>query len=98
MTDAIGFLSLFLAVAGTVFLAQKRRPGWIVSIAATVFWGIYGVQIASKPIILNAAAFFCINVYRFLHWRREELAALATAKVDQRRKYEKWFEEQRRSA
>lgn len=96
--DANGFLSFVLNVAGNLFLAWKWRSGWVVRIVAIVSWGIYGWQIASKPIILNAATFFCINVYGFCRWRREEREPPKTSEQLEKEKYEKWFEEQRRSA
>ena len=89
LIDANGFLSFALNVAGNMFLAWKWRSGWLVRIVAIVSWGIYGVQLASKPIVLNAVTFFCINCYGWWKWRKEE-----AVKAEQ----ERWFEEQRRCA
>jgi hypothetical protein len=83
--DANGFLSFLLNVAGNLFLAWKWRSGWVVRIVAILSWGLYGVQIRSNPIILNAVTFFCINCYGWWKWRKEERAA-------------QWFEDQRRAA
>ena len=94
--DANGFLSFILNVAGNMMLAWKWRSGWVVRIVAIVSWGIYGVQLASKPIMLNAVTFFCINCYGWWKWSRElrERAEAVAAKAA----YEKWFDEQRRNA
>jgi hypothetical protein len=105
LAEWAGLLSFFLNVAGYLFIVslgsarpERWRLDWAVSVAAALSWGFYGALTGSRPIILNAATFFCITLYGLWNRRREELAALAAAKVDQRRKYEEWFENQRRSA
>lgn len=94
LTDANGFLSFILNVAGNMMLAWKWRSGWVVRIVAIVSWGLYGLQIRSNPIMLNAVTFFCINCYGWWKWRKEEKLK-AEKKPSE---YEKWFEEQRRTA
>ena len=94
--DANGFLSFALNVAGNMMLAWKWRSGWVVRIVAIVSWGLYGWQIASKPIVLNAATFFCINCYGWWKWRKEAMALAARAEAAARDA--EWFENQRRAA
>jgi nicotinamide riboside transporter PnuC len=103
LTEANGFLSFLLNVAGNLMLAWKWRSGWAVRIVAIVSWGVYGWEIASRPIMLNAVTFFCINCYGWWKWRKEE----RERESDIRRLQEaervkaaeaRWFEEQRRSA
>jgi len=88
-TDANGFLSFALNVAGNMMLAWKWRSGWIVRIVAIVSWGVYGWQLSSKPMMLNAATFFVINCYGWWKWRKEEREKAREAE---------WFETQRRAA
>lgn len=89
LVDFNGYLSFVLNVAGNMFLAWKWRSGWLVRIVAIVSWGLYGWQLASKPIIANAVTFFCINCYGWWKWRRDEKKRLAD---------EHWWETQRRAA
>lgn len=89
LLDANGYLSFLLNVAGNLFLAWKWRSGWVVRIVAIVSWGVYGVELGSKPIIANAVTFFCINCYGWYKWRKDEAKKAAD---------ERWFEEQRRLA
>lgn len=89
LADANGFVSFLLNVAGNVMLIWKWKSGWAVRIVAIVSWGLYGWQIASLPIILNAVTFFCINVAGWWRWRREERKGEREAE---------WFERQRRAA
>jgi len=96
LLDANGYLSFLLNVAGNLFLAWKWRSGWVVRIVAIVSWGIYGLQLASKPIIANAVTFFCINCYGWYKWRKDEAKRADAAR--KKAADDKWFEEQRRLA
>lgn len=88
-TDANGYLSFLLNVAGNMQLAWKWKSGWVVRGVANLSWGLYGYDVGSRPIILNAATFFGINCYGWWKWRKEQAKAAREAK---------WFEEQRRAA
>ena len=71
LVDANGYFSFLMNVAGNFMLTHKSRHGWLVRIVAIVSWGIYGIQLSSKPVMANAVTFFCVNCYGWWKWSRD---------------------------
>ena len=69
IVDAMGFAAFLTNVGGNLLLARRRREGWAVRILSILLWGGYALNIASVPLIANAATFLAINCYGLWKWR-----------------------------
>jgi len=72
LSGLIGFAAFLLNVLGNLLLAWKNIWGWIVRIASIVLWGVYAVDVASGPMLMNSITFFTINCFGFWKWRKAQ--------------------------
>ena len=78
LADVIGILAFATNVWANLLIARKSEFGWIVRLAANVFWLMSGIWMNSVAIILNSVVFAGINIYGLRKWRRERLVSWPT--------------------
>lgn len=72
----IDWLATCFGLTGVYLLGNKNKVGFIVFMAASLSWVMFGILTGSVPIVVGSSIFFIMHLRGFINWTREAKAVL----------------------
>ena len=67
----IDWLATVCGLTGVYLLGNKNKIGFLVFMAASLSWVMFGVLTGSIPIVIGSSIFFFMHLRGFINWARE---------------------------
>ena len=62
-----------LSLLGNVFIALKKKSGWIVWILGNIAWILYNLfGDINIPMVVMYSVYFILNIIGFVNWKKKE--------------------------
>jgi hypothetical protein len=68
----IDWLATACGLSGVYLLGSRNKIGFILFMAASLSWAIFGVLSNSIAMTIGSSIFFIMHLRGFLNWRRTE--------------------------
>jgi hypothetical protein len=67
----LGWLGNVLIIIAMVMIGQKRKIGWLLSIAGNVCWCAYAISLGMWDVLFIDGTALVLAGYYYRQWRRE---------------------------
>ena len=67
----LGWLGVFLILAGYFFMARKNISAWVLWFIGNVLMGTYSYIIGAHPMVFLSLALAIMNVYGYMKWKED---------------------------
>jgi len=67
----IDWLATVCGLTGVYLLGNKNKIGFVVFMAASLSWVMFGILTGSVAVVIGSSIFFFMHLRGFINWTRE---------------------------